>query len=149
MPDLPEELRDRLAKAACDAYSEILLGHVSEFDRVPWEWRAVVDAVAEVLAGHVGCEHLDGPYRRLVVERDDLRVRAERAEAELAKVWRRIGEWAERLDTHDSHGDGAENADRRLLTVIEEMWGSARPVSPDPTAPLSGPAGAAHTEEET
>lgn len=81
MSDLPDELRDWAARAAREVYgrSAPSLSGVN-LDR----WLVVVDAVAEVLAGHVGCEHLDGPYRRLVVERDDLRARVERAEAELA-----------------------------------------------------------------
>lgn len=97
MSDLPDELRDRAARAAADVIFEINTGQKADFDRVPWEWGAIVDAVAEVLAEHQDPanernnlrylnQRLSEVYEQTGEENAYLRVRVERAEADLARA---------------------------------------------------------------
>lgn len=137
MTDLPDDLRDRAARAALETFHSPRHPYYT-FDTTTESyrqaWREIADAVAEVLAGHVGCEHLDGPYRRLVVERDDLRARVERAEAELAHARFVMSQIAEQgCDRFTEPGD---------LTCIEETQAVTFCGTCIAQQFLSGPAGA-------
>lgn len=162
MSDLPPELRDRAAGVAALTLSP---GYALPYG-LP-EWRAVVDAVAEVLAERqaaecscIGFPQPEGPYawcdvhgqpsvawsqgiengvqqERVLSEMRlaDLRDRAERAEADLARA-RNLA--SEVLHLMRLRLDGRPVSIGEAHTLIAWSRGVL----------ASGPAGAAHTEED-
>jgi hypothetical protein len=94
MTELPPDVRDRAATAARAAW-------LNASAPVAETWPDVVDAVAE----QVGCGHLDGPYRKVLAERDALKARVDLLTAALTDAVAQIG-W---LACADEHGEWARD----------------------------------------